>query len=251
MLNTKKLHFYQGKWRTFGSAIKNAGLAFIGSVLAMTSWASAQGLGGAQRVSCGGRSELSIELASEWQEIDNKDLGVICAFRTKNSGFPTLTVVQIPPIPRYEQRSLDSLKAFFERSYSAVGIRDARIIEIRRGVVDNTEATIATIQFAVGERSMSAVILSAELPDRAYVATLQTTTALFDGQRERLLSIAQSLQLSGPFGFGREATSPRAEGGNEVAGQSTAWLVGIVALALAVSTLCAAAVKARRRHYLK
>ncbi len=236
----KKSHSCLGNRGTFTSGAQGTALALIACAAVVSSSARAQNLSNAHRTPCGANAEITFSLGSDWEDVDSKRFGVLCAFRTKNKGFPTLTVVKTPPTPPYDRRSAESLRAFLERSYRSVGISDAKVMELDSAVIAGTEASEAVMTFTAAGAQMKALVVSIELPDRAYILTLQGSADVFDSEKNRLKSVAQSAQIAAlPLEIPRQ--------GEALGSRTKGWLRNVLTLLLSIGGVLAVTYIWRRR----
>jgi hypothetical protein len=135
-----------------------------------------------------------------------------------------------------------------------VGVKSARVLEVESSVAGDQPATVATIQFEVGERLMKALILAIEIPDRAYIATLQTAAAAFEGEKQRLFGVASSVVLEATLtDTAKHPVNPSgdsaaaSEGSDQISSQSLLGRLLVVAL-ISIGVVCVIVQKRRVRR---
>jgi hypothetical protein len=121
---------------------------------------------------------------------------VLCAFRSKITGFPTLTVVQTTPPPAAEMRSNASKMASLEESYRSVGLSNVRASLVEEQYSGGTPGYLAAVSFESETGSMEALVAIFELPDRSYIVTLQDHAESLRESKDSLLAILRGIALA-------------------------------------------------------
>lgn len=118
--------------------------------------------------------------------------GILCAFRSKNGGFPTLNVLVHPrqhaPANEGQRERAEDLR----ESYNRVGLTDAVIINPHLQLVGGIPTFRATVRYSNRGAPMTSEVVTLDLPDRTYIAT---TTHTGETMPEALRSLLDSLSL--------------------------------------------------------
>lgn len=123
-------------------------------------------------MSCGRSAEIKIYLPSSFEQLALNYPSVICAFRNKGTGFPTLNVVLNPPQPGSLRPSVGALQALVRNEYEKVGLTDADVSEAHMEPLGTLETFHATVRYMNQGMPVEALVMIAILPDRTYTITL-------------------------------------------------------------------------------
>ncbi len=126
----------------------------------------------ASMVPCGEATGISIPVPQSFESIDLRYPSVLCAFRNKNSGFPTLNVVQDPPQGSSLRPGVAALEARVKNEYQKVGLTDAVISDSHMEPLGSLETFHTTARYMNQGMPMQSLIMVVMLPDRTYTVTL-------------------------------------------------------------------------------
>lgn len=178
---------------------------------------------------CDEQGIIRIPLAQSWERVSSNHPQALCVFRSKDVGFPTLTVVRTTPIATRDIATNAGKIEYLEKSYRAVGIPNAKANNVQS--IDNgtLQGYSAVVSFTTQAGALKALVSVFELPDRSYIVTLLDRAEGFESSKGALYEVAEGVKIKDLTP--RSSTRPPENKG----GESTAWpllLVATVALIL-------------------
>jgi hypothetical protein len=181
-------------------------------------------------VVCDKQGIVRIPLAPTWEKVTSSHPQALCVFRSKNVGFPTLTVVQATPIAAREIDSEAAKLAYLEKSYTAVGISGAKASNLRSINRAKVRGYSAEVSFTAQAGDLRALVSVFELPDRSYIVTLLDRAEAFESSKHALYTVAQGVAIEAPSTPNNPALT-ESSGGN-----SKNWVLLLAAVALILGT---------------
>lgn len=137
---------------------------------------------------CGQPARLSLILGQHYEQVAIQQSGVVCVFRNKIEGFPTITITEVPRFgARTAAQRVDDVAA----SYRSVGLTDAVASNPRNRRISGLEALELDVRYTSKGEAIEALVALIEAPDRTY-----TATALFrvSGQIEEKKSVVAAVE---------------------------------------------------------
>lgn len=119
---------------------------------------------------CGAQLGLTIVLSSSWEQVSVNHPDVVCAFRSKGGGFPTLTVTREAPSSAASRRSVERRLATVTESYRAIGLSDARVKRVYQGYAPE-EPLQLLLEYTTNSTPMSALIKVVDAQSGTFVLT--------------------------------------------------------------------------------
>lgn len=158
--------------------------------------AAQQGSGSspAQSLECAPGHSVSINLPGTFERVANDNPAVLCVFRNKFDGFPTLNVVTEP---RHESSTPPSLAEYREgisRGYQSVGLTDARLSGETVGEAHGMPFFTSDVFFTNNGQAMAARILVVQLHDRTYT---MSAVGLAKPEGDELKKLIQAIAIEG------------------------------------------------------
>lgn len=120
---------------------------------------------------CASGHPLRVLMPVEFERVPNDTPAVICVFRNKISGFPTLNIVVEA---RYEGSQIPNLAEYKEgirKGYESVGLTDATLSDAAVGESNGVPFFTSEVTFTNNTTPMSARILVLQLHDRTYTVS--------------------------------------------------------------------------------
>jgi|694.fasta_scaffold23146_8 hypothetical protein len=176
-------------------------------------------------VPCGSGTGIVLGLSDDWQPVALQHQGVLCAFRNKNGGFPTLNIIlEANPQPSITPGVM-AREAAVRNAYHLVGLTDATFSESRLEPLGEQESFHTTVRYMNQNMPMEGLILQVQLPDRLYTASIVDREGHPILSKEALLATLRSIRIPGENGLGR-SLSPR------LPGLTALVVIGIIAASL-------------------
>lgn len=137
----------------------------------------------------------TLTLPDTFTQVDVSQPSALCAFRPKNGGLPSFSVVfeAIPPGP--ENQSPEVRGSEVERSYHLVGLTDATLHSSERVTVDGRPGYGVELQYASGGTSRVAYVVQVDAQDVRYTVTATDTAEGYERSHAELHQVAESLTL--------------------------------------------------------
>ena len=123
-------------------------------------------------VACGASTGITLPLSDSWQQVPMQQPDILCAFRSKIGGFPTINVVQEPAYGATFRPGIPARERRIQNSYHLVGLTDATLKESHLEPLGTLETFRTKITYKNQGQLMEALLLEAELPDRTYTVTI-------------------------------------------------------------------------------
>lgn len=153
-------------------------LALLTILIFLTgSWARCASANNAQittappSIRCADGHPISLTLPDTFERVPSNNPAVLCIFRNKNGGFPTLNIVVEP---RHEGTKPPTLEQYVEgvtRGYTTVGLTDAKLSNSEVGEIQGVPFFSSDVRFTNDGASMAARILVLQVHDRTYTAS--------------------------------------------------------------------------------
>ena len=147
-----------------------------------------------QERSCGTPARLLVTLPDQYESVVSQQAGVVCGFRHKTAGFPTLTVVMEPALSA--QRALE-IARYVTESYRAVGLLDAQVKSASVSKGSDSATGRLVVGYTAEHTAMEAQLLIILLHDRTYTATLQYRADVPVEEKKELQRVLDSVRLVG------------------------------------------------------
>ena len=123
-------------------------------------------------VACGASTGITLPLSDSWQQVPMQQPDILCAFRSKIGGFPTINVVQEPAYGATFRPGIPARERRIQNSYHLVGLTDATLNDSHLEPLGTLETFRTKITYRNQGQLMEALLLEAELPDRTYTVTI-------------------------------------------------------------------------------
>lgn len=120
---------------------------------------------------CSPGHPLQITLPQTFEKIPSDNPAVLCIFRNKIDGFPTLNIVIEPRIEGSTPPTLAEYEEGIRRGYQSVGLTDAQLSGASVGESNGIPFFTSEVFFTNNGRAMAARILVIQLHDRTYTAS--------------------------------------------------------------------------------
>jgi hypothetical protein len=120
---------------------------------------------------CAAGHPLQITLPQTFERMPSDNPAVLCIFRNKIDGFPTLNIVIEPRIEGSTPPTLAEYEEGIRRGYQSVGLTDAQLSGTSVGESNGVPFFTSEVFFTNNNRSMAAHILVIQLHDRTYTAS--------------------------------------------------------------------------------
>ena len=148
-------------------------------------------------IRCAEDHPISLTLPDAFERVPSNNPAVLCVFRNKNGGFPTLNIVVEP---RHEGAKPPTLEQYVEgvtRGYTTVGLSDAKLSNSEVGEIQGVPFFSADVRFTNDGASMAARILVLQVHDRTYTASAIGRADAADFAPTSLSSLTESLTIDG------------------------------------------------------
>lgn len=149
------------------------------------------------RISCASTEEVRLVVPETMVRADVQLEGVLCAFRNKIGGFPTINVIREPRQTSSRSLSLAERSTELIRSYGLVGLTDATVEEAHETTIHGTPAYWATVRYSNKNTPMTTLVLIIELPDRSYTVSALDTTEGFKTTENSLREALKTVTVEG------------------------------------------------------
>lgn len=120
---------------------------------------------------CAPGHPLRIALPDTFERIPSENPAVLCIFRNKIDGFPTLNIVIEPRMEGSAPPTLAEYEEGIRKGYQGVGLTDARLSGPSVGESNGLPFFATEVFFTNESRAMAARILVVQLHDRTYTAS--------------------------------------------------------------------------------
>jgi hypothetical protein len=121
---------------------------------------------------------LRARLPQNFEKIPSENPAVLCVFRNKIDGFPTLNIVVEPRLEGATPPSLVEYEEGIKRGYQSVGLSDATLSESGTGESQGVPYFTSEVSFTNAGIAMKARILVLQLHDRTYTVSAVGRAAL-------------------------------------------------------------------------
>ena len=114
---------------------------------------------------------LWVRLPLNFEKLSSENPAVLCVFRNKTEGFPTLNIVVEPRHEGSPPPSLFEYEEGIKRGYHSVGLADATLSDSVSGESHEVPYFTSTVSFTNAGAAMQARILVLQLHDRTYTVS--------------------------------------------------------------------------------
>ncbi len=167
--------------------------AVAGSGAMLTRHALSEG----PRASCGASSGITLPLWGVWQEVQVSQPGVLCAFRNKNTGFPTLNVIEEPTRNGAIVPGVTARESSIRDAYHMVGLTDATLRDSRLEPLGMSESFHTTVHYTSQGVPMEVLVMQVQRPDRTYTFSIVSRADGDQGAAKELVSILRGVSIEG------------------------------------------------------
>ena len=122
---------------------------------------------------------------------------ILCAFRSKIGGFPTINVVQEPAYGATFRPGIPARERRIQNSYHLVGLTDATLKESHLEPLGTLETFRTKITYKNQGQLMEALLLEAELPDRTYTVTILDLAGSPTTSKARMEALLRGITIAG------------------------------------------------------
>jgi len=149
------------------------------------------------RRACGAQPGITIPLSLAWEEVAIEQPGVICAFRNKNGGFPTINVIEEPIKDSDIRPGVLGREAEIRNAYHLVGLTDASFSDSHIEPLGTVESFHTTARYMNRGIPMEVLVMQVQAADRTY-----TVSVVDDQEHPRiakndLISILRGIEIVG------------------------------------------------------
>ena len=148
-------------------------------------------------VACGASTGITLPLSDSWQQVPMQQPDILCAFRSKIGGFPTINVVQEPAYGATFRPGIPARERRIQNSYHLVGLTDATLNDSHLEPLGTLETFRTKITYNNQGQLMEALILEAELPDRTYTVTILDLAGSPNTSKARMEAILRGITIAG------------------------------------------------------
>ena len=148
-------------------------------------------------VACGANTGITLPLSDSWQQVPMQQPDILCAFRSKIGGFPTINVVQEPAYGATFRPGIPARERRIQSSYHLVGLTDATLKESHLEPLGTLETFRTKITYKNQGQLMEALLLEAELPDRTYTVTILDLAGSPTTSKARMEALLRGITIAG------------------------------------------------------
>ncbi|MCX6115745.1 MAG: hypothetical protein NTV65_11115 [Proteobacteria bacterium] len=148
-------------------------------------------------VACGASTGITLPLSDSWQQVPMQQPDILCAFRSKIAGFPTINVVQEPAYGATFRPGIPARERRIQNSYHLVGLTDATLNDSHLEPLGTLETFRTKITYKNQGQLMEALLLEAELPDRTYTVTILDLAGSPTTSKARMEAILRGITIAG------------------------------------------------------
>ena len=146
---------------------------------------------------CAEGHPISLTLPDTFERVPSNNPAVLCVFRNKTGGFPTLNIVVEP---RHEGTKPPTLEQYVEgvtRGYTTVGLTDAKLSNSEVGEIQGIPFFSSDVRFTNEGTPMAARILVLQVHDRTYTASAIDRADAPNFTPATLSNLTESLTVEG------------------------------------------------------
>ena len=148
-------------------------------------------------VACGASTGITLPLSDSWQQVPMQQPDILCAFRSKIGGFPTINVVQEPAYGATFRPGIPARERRIQNSYHLVGLTDATLNDSHLEPLGTLETFRTKITYKNQGQLMEALLLEAELPDRTYTVTILDLAGSPPTSKARMEALLRGITIAG------------------------------------------------------
>ena len=146
---------------------------------------------------CAPGAPLSVPITAEFQRIKSETPSVLCVFRHKTNGFPTLNIVEEPRMDDTKPPTLAEYEQGVAQGYKAVGLSDTKLSDSRVGQSRGLPFFTTEIAFTNKGTPMVARILVVQYHDRTYTASAIAEAKQLEEGRALIAPLIEGIELDG------------------------------------------------------
>ncbi len=146
---------------------------------------------------CAPGAPLRLPITSDFQRVKSETPSVLCVFRHKTNGFPTLNVVVEPRLDGSKPPSLEEYREGVAKGYQAVGLTDATLQNSVVGESNGLPFFTSEITFSTKGTPMVAKILVVQHYDRTYTASAIAEATPLDSGRALVAPLIDDIEVDG------------------------------------------------------
>lgn len=150
---------------------------------------------------CSSASGITIPLPDSWESVPVSQPGLLCAFRSKNGGFPTLNVVEEPNKQPEIRPGVMARESSIRNAYHLVGLTDAQFQDSHIEPLGNQESFQTTVRYMNQGMSVEGFTMQVQLPDRVYTVTIVDREGHPTVPKEALLDLLRGIRVPGDAPF--------------------------------------------------
>lgn len=140
---------------------------------------------------------VRVPLTSDFQRVKSDAPSVLCVFRHKMNGFPTLNVVVEPRLDGSKPPKLEEYREGVAKGYRAVGLTDATLQNSIVGESNGLPFFASEITFSSKGTSMVAKILVVQHYDRTYTASAIAEAKSLESGRALVAPLIDGIEVDG------------------------------------------------------
>jgi hypothetical protein len=149
---------------------------------------------------------VRVPLTSDFQRVQSDTPAVLCVFRHKTRGFPTLNVVVEPRLDGSKPPTLEEYREGVTKGYQAVGLTDATLQNSIVGESNGLPFFTSEITFSTKGTPMVAKILVVQHYDRTYTASAIAEAKPLESGRALVTPLIDGIEVDGALI--RDTTTP-------------------------------------------
>lgn len=148
-------------------------------------------------VQCGADSGIVLTLSNEWQQVALEQPGLLCAFRNKTGGFPSLNIIQEAAHQPDITPGVMTREASLRNAYHLVGLTDAKFSDSRIEPLGQLESFHTSVRYMNLGMPMEGLIMQVQLSDRLYTVSIVDREGHAKLSKEALLGVLRSIRIPG------------------------------------------------------
>ncbi len=146
---------------------------------------------------CAPGTPLRVSITSEFQRVKGELPTVLCVFRHKQNGFPTLNIVEEPRVEGSKPPTLEEYREGIARGYQTVGLSDATLSSSIIGESKGGPFFSSEITFTNQGTPMIAKILVIHHHDRTYTASAIAEATPPEAGRALIAPLIDGIEVDG------------------------------------------------------
>lgn len=164
--------------------------------------------GAPESTECAPGVPVRVSLTSDFQRVQSYTPSVLCIFRHKTNGFPTVNVVVEPRLDGSKPPTLEEYREGVTKGYHAVGLTDATLQNSVVGESNGLPFFTTEITFSSKGTPMVAKILIVQHYDRTYTASAIAEANPLDSGRALVAPLIDGIEVDGAIVMNARSSLP-------------------------------------------